>query len=306
MIRRDSNSKPYYKYFGLNQDLVYQPWSSSKCFAIINAASTFRQDCNNLGLNSFEDNKKDELGDLSTIIHSYGTNQQGLESNCLAYYMLNIGGRQQLDNNIHSWLGGSSSDSLGGNYGCQDTYGLSMSFTEINNITNKCSIPESKMVTIPNSLSALAASEFYKRIVMTREEPEYKYPNTEWTDVKQLMYGPENSTMFPGIKWGGGTTDTAWYIQSGLNDKYNISGIDENTNGNWRIFSKLGAGDTDIVYNSYACLPQYEGDKVMENNGVEFAISLRYTSTESLCYTDTLVHQNIQPVIEAIMDGTIS
>lgn len=303
MIRRDSNNKPYYKYFGLNQALVYQPWSSSKCFAIINAASTQRQDCN-LGLNSYEDNKKDELGDLATIVHSYGSNQQGLESNCLAYYFLDIGGRQQLDDNIHSkWLDASSSDSLGGNYGCEDTYGLSYSFTEINNITNKCSVPNSRSETITNSLSALAASEMYKRIVMTREEPEYKYPDTEWTDVKQLMYGPLNSTMFPGIMWGGGTTDTAWYVQSGLT---NISAIDENTKGNWRIFSKLGAGNTDIVYNSYSCLPQYDGDNVVENGGVEFVISLRYTSSASLCYTDTLVHQNLQPIIQAIMDGTIS
>ncbi len=304
MIRRDTNGKPYYKYFGLNQDIVYQPWSSSKCFAIINAASTQRQDCNNnLGLNSYEDNKNDELGDLSTIIHSYGSNPQNLESNCLAYYFLNIGGRQQLDDNIHSWLGGSTSDSLGGDYGCSDTYDLSMTFTEIGNITNKCSIPNSKFVTIENSLSALAESEFYKRIVMTREEPEYKYPDTEWQDVKQLMYGPLNSTMFPGIKWGGGTTDTAWYIQSGLT---NVSMIDENTSGNWRIFSKLGAGDTDIVYNSYACFPEYEGSDIVVNSGVEFVISLRYTSTASLFYTDTLVHENIQPVIQAIMDGTIS
>ena len=247
LIRRNETGHPFYKYMSNGHAYTYyQPWSSSKAFAIINAGSTQRQKCKtpeSLGLNSYENNYKDMLGDLATIIHSYGSNPSNFESNCLAYYFLNVGGREQLDNNLHNWLGTTSSCTLGGDYGCTNEYGLGYSFTLLNNSNDICPLSNTKFVTIPNSLNTLTQAEFYKRLVMVREEPEYSYPYVTWDDVKQLMYGPVNSSMFPGIKWGAGSTDTSWYIQSGTN----ITNIQERSNGQWRIFSKLGAGNTDIV-----------------------------------------------------------
>ena len=142
---------------------------------------------------------------------------------------------------------------------------------------------------------------------MAREEPEWTYPYIEWTDVKNMLYGAETSVLFPSIGWGGASTDTSIYIQSGLN----MTQVENDSDGNWRIFSKLGAGcansvECDISYNSYACLPIIEGGTVKYNAGVEFAISAWYEKDSGdLCITDKYVQQNIGPVVKAIVDGSL-
>jgi hypothetical protein len=67
----------------------------------------------------------------------------------------------------------------------------------------------------------------------------------------------EDSELFPSVQWGGMTADTSVYLQSALN----ISDVELQSKGNWRIFSKLGAGFSssrlvgEITNNAYACLP---------------------------------------------------
>ena len=111
LIRRNSSHHPFYKYVSNgNNAKVYETWSSSKVYAIMNAASSMRQTCDksyDIGLNANEKNTKYPLGDLITIVHSYhsdspNANNPDYESNCLAYYFLNIGGRKQLDDDVHS------------------------------------------------------------------------------------------------------------------------------------------------------------------------------------------------------------
>ena len=46
--------------------------------------------------------------------------------------------------------------------------------------------------------------------------------------------------MFPGLEWGGMTSDTAIFVQSGLD----MDRVEEQSQGTWRIFSKLGAGNS--------------------------------------------------------------
>lgn len=72
-------------------------------------------------------------------------------------------------------------------------------------------------------------------------------------------YGADlaDSSLFPSVQWGGMTADTSIFLQSALN----ISDVQLQSNGNWRIFSKLGAGFSssrlvgEITNNAYACLP---------------------------------------------------
>ncbi len=49
-------------------------------------------------------------------------------------------------------------------------------------------------------------------------------------------YGKEHSVLFPDVEWGGMTADTSIFVQSALD----ISQIQQQSQGQWRIFSKLG------------------------------------------------------------------
>ena len=86
-----------------------------------------------------------------------------------------------------------------------------------------------------------------------------KYPNATFVDMQSIMYGArqEDSQLFPTLEWGGMTADTSIYVQSALN----MSDVQLRSGGNWRIFSKLGAGFSssrlvgEITNDAYACLP---------------------------------------------------
>lgn len=86
-----------------------------------------------------------------------------------------------------------------------------------------------------------------------------QYPNATFTDMQNILYGTkkEESMLFSTVEWGGMTADTSIFVQSALN----ISDVELQSNGNWRIFSKLGAGFSssrlvgEITNNAYACIP---------------------------------------------------
>ena len=294
-----------------------------------------RQKCDECGLNSVEMSTDYNLGDLITIIHSYHSdspydNNPNLDSNCLAYYFLNIGGRQLLNDTIHSnWLNVPSNQSLGGDYGCHTAYNFTYDFKRSYNqsnmyknaytkqITNDnysnsniCYLNSTQDIVIPNAISSLTAAEFYKRMIMIREEPKWAYPNISWIDVQQLLYGSDagnESILFPNLEWGGASTDMSIYIQTGVN----ISQIEQQSHGNWRIFSKLGGGmptnknnTYDIAYNGYACFPIISQQNGVEmNQGVEFILSLWYEKNGQLCDVDASADKNVATVVKAIVNG---
>ena len=314
LIRRDSaTGAPYFRYFGNGgaESLPVQTWSSSKPFAAINAAATLRSHCEQVGFVATEDNTKRPLGDLSTVIHSYETSHN-LTSNCLAGYMHDIGGHAKLNANVQSWLGVSAAESLGGRYGCNETYGMGTNFTGLAPPNQHCPlISDSPQPILENHLSVLSASEFYKRLIMTRELPEFAYPYSTWDDVRELMYGtdPRESLLFPNNAFGGAATDSAWYVQSGVN----ISEIDERSNGAWRILSKLGAGcagrtpPCEILNNAYACMPiaASAGDGTFAlNEGVEFVLSV-FGNGDDLCGADQNVQRNVAAVVAAVVGGLL-
>ena len=314
LIRRDAaTGTPYFRYFGNGgaERVATQTWSSSKPFAAINAASTLRSSCNQVGFVAAEDNTKRPLGDLSTIIHSYETSHN-MTSNCLAGYMHDIGGHVKLNSNLQSWLGASSDESLGGRYACSNDYGMGLSFTGIAPPNAPCALAaDPPQPILQNHLSVLSASEFYKRMIMTRELPQFAYPGSTWEDVREIMYGadPQDSLLFPNNAFGGAATDSAWYVQSGVN----ISEIDERSNGAWRILSKLGNGCSDqdptceILNNAYACMPIAasggDGSFVL-NEGVEFVLSV-YGHGTGIVGADETVQRNVAAVVGAIVKGLL-
>ena len=180
------------------------------------------------------------LGDLATVICSYDTTA-GYSSNSLSSYFHDIGWRDRIDGLVVNWLG-AKGQSLGGNYGEATPSDLGFVVTSTEDVSNStCAVDKDPWPTVySNSISALSAAEMTRRIAQHREvNPSLQFPGATWTDMKTLLYGAEQSALFPGLQWGGMTTDTAIFVQSA--DKMTPLLEDTKTNQDlWRIFSKLG------------------------------------------------------------------
>lgn len=294
--------KLYHKYYcagEYSRDAASETWSSSKIFAMANAAGHLRtneSDCMNsigeLGLDGNTEGKHGQtpLGDLSTVVCSYDTTA-GYSSNSLSSYFHDIGFRDRLNELVMpgGWLWGDDSgknnpepNSLGGNYG--EATPSDLGFTISKDMDGKgevqCDVDKDPWPTVyDNSLSSLAAAEMTRRIVQYRDIPEsMRFPGMTWEDAKEELYGAEESVLFPGLQWGGMTADTAIFIQSSLN----MTTVEEKSQGKFRIFSKLGAGYSssrsrgEIISSGHACLPVLDRNgNPVSNEGMELTISAK-------------------------------
>jgi hypothetical protein len=55
-----------------------------------------------------------------------------------------------------------------------------------------------------------------------------------------ILYGTEQSVLFPGQVWGGMSADTAIFTQAGLDLPSLLAQWDPAQRNQWRLFSKLG------------------------------------------------------------------
>ncbi len=276
-IRRDAHGTPYYRYYSNGtEERAFQPLSATKFMAIANGAATLRaQSESTVGLPASVDGIP--LGDLVTIVHNY--NEQHYESNALARYFENIGGRQKAQDLVHEWLGRPEAETFGGNYGAAAP-GLSYDFTMPTGESVSMT-PDDPAVAPANHLSTHTMAEFLKRLVMHREDASTRLPGIQWTDLSILFYGaaahhwtlPSESDVVPKAGWGGMSADAAIYLQSAVD----IASVERASHGAWRIFSKLGYGDSGLVENGYACFPELDeqGDAVV-GRGVELVISTHF------------------------------
>ena len=277
VIRRDVGGIPYYRYYSNGtQDVTVQPLSSTKFMAVASAAAAIRRRSgDSVGLSASVQGIP--LGDLITVIHDY--NEQHYESNALARYFLDIGGREAANDLVHGWLGRSAQESFGGDYGAA-VAPLATTLIGPDGRTVEVALDDGAIH--PNQLSTLTMAEFLKRIVMHREDAAARLPGIQWKDIEVLLYGAEHEAWFPlqsesGVAhprgWGGMTADAAIYLQSALNmtDRERIA------HGKWRIFSKLGYGQSGFVENSYGCFPELDasGAPVL-NAGAELVLSTHY------------------------------
>ena len=280
VIRRDGSGKPHYRYYSNGTDNVaVQPLSSTKFMAVASAAATIRKKSGGaVGLSATVGGVP--LGDLVTVIHNY--NEEHYESNALARYFLDIGGRDAANDLIHGWLARSSHESFGGNYGAP-VAPLGRTLVGPDGKTLEVSLDD--QASHPNNLSTLTMAEFLKRIVMHREDAESRLPGIQWKDIETILYGAEREAWFPlasesGVShprgWGGMTADAAIYLQSAVD----IHDRERRARGRWRIFSKLGYGQSGFVENSYGCFPELDGNGApIADAGVELVLSTHYAQT---------------------------
>jgi hypothetical protein len=117
---------------------------------------------------------------------------------------------------------------------------------------------------------------------------------------QNILYGAEKSVLFPGLQWGGMTTDDSIFLQPTTH----VTDLLANSSyhhDQWRIFSKSGAGFSSIRYageilsNAYTCVPQFD-----ENNnavgGYEFTITVRGTVPDD--YDLTRVESKVMAAFE--------
>ncbi len=100
-----------------SRDTPYETWSSSKIFAMANAAGRSRSECPSSGLSSSTTGKHGDtaLGDLATIVASYD-HTMDYTSNSLSSYFHDLGWRTRINGLVTgSWLN-RPTNSLGGNY----------------------------------------------------------------------------------------------------------------------------------------------------------------------------------------------
>lgn len=303
MVRRLRSGRMLFKYFSNGKhNVVSQTWSSSKIFCEADAAGTLTQKCG-LDLNAATKGQLGltPLGDLGTVIVTYDETA-GYTSNGLARYFANTGNHTRLNSLIQTWLN-RPKENLGGFYGSLAPSDLSYNFVEP--IRGQCSIQADNITGIPDLLSPLTTVELLRRLVLHREiKQKNRFPYLTWPSVQNILYGAEKSILFPGTTFGGMSADIQILVQSGIP---NLQEIDANNGGQWRIFSKLGAGVSDagfsqFVSNNYVCLPDGNG------GGHEFILHA-WSSTSYTGNPENAIEKIIQPavagIVTAIMSGAL-
>lgn len=299
----------YYCAGNYSRDDSFESWSSSKIFAIANGAGRLRsnestcvKDVYGLTSNTTGFNGITPLGDLATIICSYDSTK-GYSSNALASYFHDLGWRQRLHDLINSdWIGTSTEQTLGGNYGEATPSDLSY---QLNHFGTTCTADKDPSITIySNTISSLTAAELTRRIALhSIIKPSLRFPGLLDVDAESILNGDAKSSFFPNQINGGMSSDTAIFVQSSLDMKK----VETDSLGKWRIFSKLGDGWSstrekgEIVNNAYVCLPQ------IDSQGIEFTINVRgsVSNDYDTSLAEKIVFQTMKETVAAITNGII-
>ena len=319
--RVKGSQKLFNRYYCTGGDtLSHETWSSSKIFAMANAAGSLRgreaptTGCapGTAGLDAATTGKNGphtHLGDLATIVCSYDTTA-GYSSNSLASYFHDLGGRQTLHDLVQSdWLmGKTTTDSLGSNYGEATPGDLGFVLTPVEG-SPVCSATQNTFhPSCSNSLSSLAAAEMTRRLVLhdSISDP-LRFPLLLQRDVDSILRGSNSSSsLFPGqAPFGGMSADTAIFLQSALD----MEEVERASAGRWAIYSKLGCGYSssrivgEIISNAYGCFPSLGGG----GRGFELTLSVRGSvpNDSSGAQAEQVVLEAVRAVVSAILSGKI-
>jgi len=229
--------------------------------------------------------------------------------------MHDLGWRQTLHDLVQSdWLAGGDSVTLGGNYGeaTPKDLGFRLTHQASDGSATEASCdaidkPVSSQPTFDNSLTALAAAELTRRLVLhSAIDPALRFPFIAPQDVASILQGADvvanpSQSLFPSQLLGGMSADTSIFLQSWLD----MQRVEAASAGQWRIYSKLGAGYSssrsvgEIVNNAYACLPSVFGAEVTVH--VRGSVPL----DSNLDKVEEVVHAAMGAIVKALEDGTL-
>ncbi|MAD61452.1 MAG: hypothetical protein CMH49_08085 [Myxococcales bacterium] len=298
LIRR-VDGVPYYRYLsnGRHSDIL-ELWSSSKFLGILNASESLRYESEGkLGLDSTVDGIP--VGDLVTIVHNY--DERNYTSNGLMSWFHDVGGREFANQILHGrWLNRPMNEKYGANYGAKSE---AIGF-EFKNSTDEVQIKPQLGWLPTNELSTLTLAEALKRVVMYRENPETHLEYSTWEDMKVLLYGAEESMWYDKQTPQGMESDTAVYMQNALD----IHAMETASQGQWRIFSKLGLGFSrggEFAHTDYACFPSFVDGEPQLDQGVELVISLHASANKDYVQGDLRVADIYRKIVQAVWNGEI-
>ncbi len=296
--------QPAYRYLANShtQNELYEPWSSSKIFAYTGAMAQLRMQAKDVHSTAVPLSHgligEHHIADMITSINSYEAfSKADGNSNDLASFFANIATRNYLSNLFYDeWLKLSTPHIyFRGAYGptaftpTQYTWhsadnSLSLPISMNNEAAldpgyleyrcDDCALTGNKPMT------TLAQAEWFKRLVTHSDDPATAHPAITQSDVDTLFYGTghsQNPAQFAGMTMGISTMlhqaiaaniDAKSANNSGAEIADNAKAVLDNaTNGNWRVFQKIGWGPSETrstaenVVLAYVCLPQYKGGK---------------------------------------------
>ncbi|NVK56436.1 MAG: hypothetical protein HWE26_12530 [Alteromonadaceae bacterium] len=244
------------------QNILYEPWSSSKIMAFAGALATIGRDVNASTLVGDV-----TLGDLITSINSYAPsgNADG-NSNAIATYFANIAGREFLTGLFHNkWLNmNNPAIRFRGAYGPTAFSPTSADWQF--DLRNKLAVEPFEEasddpfyqsyrcdecgLTGNKPMTTLAQAEFLKRLATHYSEPQTRLPGFNAWHLSMLLYGDghSNSVVDAGGMQAGIGVLLAQAIANALAPGSDASAkavLDEQTGGRWRIFQKIGAGPSE-------------------------------------------------------------
>jgi hypothetical protein len=288
------NASLRYRYLA-NQDTyndLYEPWSSSKIFAYSAAVAKVRQQsAGEFGGQSLAGNIP--IADLITSIHSY--EPFGLadgDSNAIATYFMNVAGRDHLTALFHDqWLmlanpsirfRGAYANKVFEPNDSQWHQGdkqfrvnyPTQSSDDLGYQSYRC---EHCGLTGNKPMTTLAQAEWLKRLAVHDRDPVTRLPYLQSEDVAVLFFGKGHSDtkhadggMLQGISTmlhNAIATAIAGELPS---DPKKV--LDEATQGQWRIWQKIGWGPSETrgagenVVLAHVSLPHFQG-------GLEFTLA---------------------------------
>ena len=271
-----------------SHDRLYEPWSSSKIMAFTAAVARLR--AHGIGADSRVGGVA--LADLVTSINSYEPfgGADG-NSNAIATFLLNLAGREYATALFHDeWLMlANRAVRFRGAYATEvfkpeddefvsadgarrytpdvfaaaadDPYYLAYRCEQCGTDGNK-------------AMTALAQTEWLKRLASHDREPATRHPGLEREDVETVFFGKHHSEdedriggMLAGI-----STLLPRVLAATLNDGDTDSDdpkavLDRLSDGRWRIYQKLGWGPSEtrgmseLVVLAHVCLPKVDGGR---------------------------------------------
>lgn len=306
------------------EDQLYEPWSSSKIMAFTAAVGKAREQ----GVGAMSKAGETHLADLITSINSYAPfGQADGNSNAIATYFLNVTGRDRATALFHdSWLKlANPAIRFRGAYEVE-LFKPSSPYWYSLNSDNQASMPELQKnsddpgyqsyrcdecgMTGNKPMTTLAQAEWLKRLASHERDKLTRQPGLEAEDIQVLFYGTGHTDTDHQV--GGMMQGISTMLQhalakaiSGKPDADPKTVLDQATDGQWRVWQKIGWGPSgtrgtgENVVLAHVCLPGFQG-------GREFTVAAQaaYPGEDDIAVSHA--GMKIQSILNSAMQKLLS